>query len=88
LDEKYPRLRGARVLIEMKSGERYSASSDVPKGDPEKPLSDGELEAKFRNLSLKALDEKRVDQILLTVRRLEALKKIGELVGLMNPASG
>jgi 2-methylcitrate dehydratase PrpD len=86
LNERYPKLRGAKVTIEMKDGRRYSAYSKIPRGDPEKPLSDEELEAKFRNLAMRTLDEGRVDKMISTVRRLEDLKNIEELIRLMNPA--
>lgn len=45
-------VRGARVTIYLKNGEEYEASCLCPKGEPENPLSQQELEEKFRRLAM------------------------------------
>ena len=46
-----PAARGARVCIYLKDGNKHEASCLYPKGEPENPLSDEELEEKFRGLA-------------------------------------
>lgn len=57
IDDEYltaqsPAVRGARVTIYLKNGHFYEATCLYPKGEPEHPLSNEELEEKFRSLAL------------------------------------
>ncbi len=49
-----PAVRGARVIIYLKNGEEYEAPCLYPKGEPENPLTQEELEGKFRGLAMYA----------------------------------
>lgn len=50
LTEAYPRRLGAVLSLWLASGERRRAEVATPKGDPENPMSEAELEAKARRL--------------------------------------
>ena len=50
--EQSPAVRGARVIIFLKSGDVLEYSCLYPKGEPENPLSQQELEDKFRGLAM------------------------------------
>lgn len=52
LTAQSPAVRGARVAIYMKNGEEYEAPCLYPKGEPENPLTQEELEGKFRGLAM------------------------------------
>lgn len=52
LTAQSPAVRGARVIIYFKNGEEYEASCLYPKGEPENPLTQEELEEKFRSLAM------------------------------------
>jgi 2-methylcitrate dehydratase PrpD len=52
LTAQSPTIRGARVSIYMKDGNSYEASCMYPKGEPENPLTNEELEEKFRSLAM------------------------------------
>ena len=52
LSSQSPAIRGARVVIYMKDGKEYEASCLYPKGEPENPLSQDELDNKFRGLAM------------------------------------
>ena len=52
LTAQSPSVRGARVIIYMKDGNEYDATCLFPKGEPENPLSQKELENKFRGLAM------------------------------------
>jgi len=51
LDAAFPRQRAARVAIETRDGRRGEFLQPTRKGDPDQPLSDGELEQKFLELA-------------------------------------
>lgn len=52
LTSQSPAVRGARVTIYLKNGVEYEAQCLYPKGEPENPLTQEELEAKFRGLAM------------------------------------
>lgn len=52
LTAQSPAVRGARVTIYMKNGEEYEAPCLYPKGEPENPLTQEELDSKFRGLAM------------------------------------
>jgi 2-methylcitrate dehydratase PrpD len=71
----------AKVSITIKGGKEYSAYVDIPKGDPRNPLTDEELESKFRSLASSALSKPKVDLLIKSIWNLE---KIGDVRKLMN----
>lgn len=52
LTAQSPAVRGARVIIYLKNGKEYEAHCLYPKGEPEYPLTQKELESKFRGLAM------------------------------------
>ncbi len=52
LTAQSPAVRGARVTIFMKDGNEHEAACLYPKGEPENPLTQEELEEKFRGLAM------------------------------------
>ena len=47
----YPARWSAAVRVTLSDGRTFEAAQDRPKGDPENPLTEAELEAKFRDLA-------------------------------------
>lgn len=52
LTAQSPAVRGARVTIYLKDGNVFEAPCLYPKGEPENPLSQEELEGKFKGLAI------------------------------------
>ena len=52
LTAQSPAVRGVRVAIYLKNGKEYEATCLYPKGEPENPLTQEELENKFRGLAM------------------------------------
>lgn len=52
LTAQSPAVRGARVTIYLKDGNEYEAPCLYPKGEPEHPITQEELEGKFRGLAM------------------------------------
>jgi 2-methylcitrate dehydratase PrpD len=50
-ESAYPACWSAEVAVTLADGRRFVASQDRPKGDPENPLSEAELESKFCELA-------------------------------------
>lgn len=58
LANAYPGKRAARVTIALRSGTVLERYQPTRKGDPDAPLSDGDLSAKFRELAGPVIGEK------------------------------
>lgn len=54
---RYPRLRQAKIRVELQDGRLLEHYQETRKGDPENPLSDGELSDKFMELTASLGDE-------------------------------
>ncbi|NWH05800.1 MmgE/PrpD family protein [Desulfobacter latus] len=72
LTELFPRKTAAIVDILTRDGNCYSARIDCPKGEPENPLSNSELEEKFISLATFGnKTPKEINKIIETVWQLE-----------------
>ncbi|MBA4422898.1 MAG: MmgE/PrpD family protein [Syntrophus sp. (in: bacteria)] len=76
----YPRKWPARVTIALKDGQMLYGDNEYPKGDPENPLSEQELIAKFKDLTSGALPAGQADAIIDRVMDLESLGNVNELL--------
>ena len=79
IDAAFPGQRAARVLIETYDGRSEERFQPTRKGDPDAPLTDGELDEKFRELAAPVLGAGAADALL---ERLWSLEKAGELTSL------
>jgi 2-methylcitrate dehydratase PrpD len=79
LDKNFPQERGAHGEILLVDGRKLSGSIAIARGEPESPLSPGEVEEKFALLTRDILGEK-VTEVVERVRSLEKLKDISDLV--------
>jgi 2-methylcitrate dehydratase PrpD len=73
---------GARATIRMKDGREFKAYTKVPKGDPDNPLSYGELAEKFRGVTKNVIPGKNIDELISKIVKLEEVSNIGELLSL------
>jgi len=71
------------VEITSKKGEKYRCQVLQPKGHPMNPMTDADVEEKFRSMAGKFMDEKQMRQVVDTVYNLEKLDDIGDLVKLL-----
>lgn len=68
LTAQSPAVRGARVSICLKNGEEFEATCLYPKGEPENPLTQEELENKFRGLAVYGgLTKEECDEVISEV---------------------
>ena len=77
-----------RITVTMKDGTRYSRHVSLPKGDPGNPLTFEEIVKKFKDLTAGVISEKRANQIVETVRNLDKLKTLSNLVRLCRVHAG
>jgi 2-methylcitrate dehydratase len=80
IEKVFPALQRVVVEISTADGRRYVKQLDYPKGDPRNPLTDGEIEAKFRALAAPVLSAPRQQRVIDAVWNLENLSTITELM--------
>ena len=74
------------VSVELKNGTRHSYTARIAKGDPRNPMSEDEVLDKFRGNAKSVISEKQSEELIATVRNLEAVENVGRLVSLLRPA--
>jgi 2-methylcitrate dehydratase PrpD len=88
LDSYYPQEWPARVRVALADGRQLIQLVKVPKGDPENPLTQAELEEKFRLLIAGTGYEEMADVLIEGVNRLEQLEKVCHLGALEGVPAG
>ncbi len=76
----------ARVEITTTTGETHSAFCDLPRGELDNPVSQAEVENKFRGLASDTLGADGAEALLELVGRLDELDHICELMVAAQPA--
>ena len=70
LTAQSPTVRGAVVTIYLKDGKRYETSCLYSKGEPENPLTQDEIESKFRGLAMYGgLSSAECDEVINEIKK-------------------
>ena len=86
LTKGFPKTWTAIVQITTKDGQTFTQRIDLPKGGPDNPFTDQELEAKFNKMATKLMPQSQADQIIKTCLDLENVKDVSELTKLLKAA--
>jgi len=79
LDASFPRRRAARVIVHARGGGRFEYFQPTRKGDPDLPLTDAELDHKYRELAGPVIGNARANRLLEKLWELEALHTTRDL---------
>ena len=75
---------GGTVTIVTKSGARYTSTVDAPRGSGPRGIEWSDVDAKYRALLPDSgLPAKRIEEILDMIHRLDRVKKVSELTGVI-----
>lgn len=81
-DRRMPEAMLCRLALVTRSGARHSAVVEYHRGHYRNPMSESEIEAKFRTLGADVLTPGATDRLLAQLWRLEKLEDAGEIVRL------
>jgi 2-methylcitrate dehydratase PrpD len=73
LADAYPKVRAANVTVRLKDGRVLERHQPTRKGDPDLPLTDEELSAKFRELAAPTLGDAATERLLAALWEGDAL---------------
>ena len=76
LDAAFPKQRAARVAFTARDGRQEEFLQPTRIGDPEAPLSDAQLDAKYLELAVPVLGESKAKVLLRKLWKLEAEKSL------------
>jgi 2-methylcitrate dehydratase len=79
-DHCYPATMPSRITVRTREGRIYTKQKDLPLGHPGNPMSDVELEAKFRRLVSRRLGRARTERVIRLVWKLDQLTDIRTLM--------
>ncbi|PUA34423.1 MAG: propanediol utilization protein [Candidatus Terraquivivens tikiterensis] len=71
LDRMYPAAFPNRITVVTKNGRKFTEQVDYAKGHPKNPMSDGELERRFHELTASVMPEAQRKRLLQKLWRLE-----------------
>lgn len=83
LENRAANIRGARVELVLTDGTARQVEVNLPKGDPEVPVTDADMESKLSFCAEDLFPEAKQRAIIRTVKRLEELKSVSPVTRLM-----
>lgn len=83
LDKHFPESFPTRITIAMEDGQAYAKEVRYPKGDPENPLSEGEVVQKFGRAAF-CLSDDRKKEIIGSIFRLEESASARDFTALLS----
>jgi len=82
LTRRFPRELPSQIDVTTRSGRRYTERAEYPKGHAKNPMTDADVEAKFRDLSEDVLGRARAAGALEALWRLDEVTRMGAVVEL------
>jgi 2-methylcitrate dehydratase len=82
--KEYPEKWNCRISVETFSGERHQAHINYPKGHPQNPFNDEEVEEKFMSLAEPLIGSERCQTFLDWAWRLEEARDVGKMFEILS----
>ena len=83
LDETFPGTESSILTLRTRAGLELTRRNDGPvRGEPEDPMSDAEIEAKFAVMATPFLGEESSGEVIGLIKQLESLVDVNHLTGL------
>ncbi|MBI4190412.1 MAG: MmgE/PrpD family protein [Betaproteobacteria bacterium] len=79
---QWPEAYPFRITVTTRSGQQYVREIRYAKGHPKNPMSDQEIEAKFRRLAEPVMGQTRANNALSQLWHLEDMKNVQEILAL------
>jgi 2-methylcitrate dehydratase len=87
LSQRYPRGIPNRIVVTLEDGRQLTSEVEFPRGHAGNPMTDAEVEAKFRTLVEPRYGKPTADAVLAKCWRFENLSSPPEVIGLLGERS-
>jgi 2-methylcitrate dehydratase len=77
---RFPQELVSEIEVATRAGQRLTARADYPKGHARNPMTDADIEEKFRDLSADVLPAGRGDAVLQALWRLDEADRVGPVL--------
>src|SRR5207249_7798263 len=74
---RFPQELRSQIDVTARSGQRFTERAEYPKGHARNPMTDADVETKFRDLAGDALGAQRASAALQTLWRLDEAPRAG-----------
>ena len=78
--DRFPGELVSEIRVVTRSGQRLTERADYPKGHASNPMTDADIETKFRDLSADVLSRHQVDAALQALWRLDEADRVGPVL--------
>jgi 2-methylcitrate dehydratase len=85
LTRRFPGELPSQIDVTTRSGLRFTERAEYPKGHAKNPMTDGDVETKFRDLAESVLGRAQAADALETLWRLDEVSRMGAVVDLFIP---
>jgi len=85
LTRRFPGELPSQIDVTTRSGLRFTERAEYPKGHARNPMTDGDVETKFRDLAESVLGRAQAAEALETLWRLDEVSRMGAVVDLFIP---
>jgi 2-methylcitrate dehydratase len=82
-EKLFPEKQAVHVTVKTTDGKSFELRMDYPKGDPREPMTQEDLDMKFRALATGCMSDKRMDEIKAAIFDLDKAARLDELMGLL-----
>jgi len=83
VDPSLPSHTACTVVLRLKDGRSYTERVDYATGTPERPMTDEQVEAKFRSLAGEVLPREQMDRAVQTLWELDRVPEAADLMPLL-----
>jgi 2-methylcitrate dehydratase len=83
LSARYPQATPTRLVVTLDDGRQIVKEVEFPRGHARNPMTDAEVEHKFRTLFEPRYGKARAEEVLAACWKLESLKEAGDLLRLV-----
>ena len=74
------------VVVELKNGTRHSFTAKIAKGHPQNPMTESEVMEKFRANAKMVISERKTEELIGLVGKLETVSNVRRLIDLLTVA--
>lgn len=82
-ERQFPAKKCSAVAITTRDGHTVEQQVDFPRGNPHNPMTDADIEEKFRALTSDAMDKSAQDRVIEAVDRLDRAPDLGVFLAAM-----